>query len=122
MANFCALPAFRWPLDRQNPTSAAKFLIALAFFSAFAANAQTPHSPPPPQPLAITFDDLPNHGPRPPAISRLQIVQSILATLQRGKLPPAYGFINAVKTEEHPGGFEILRAWRAAGQPLANHT
>lgn len=37
-------------------------------------------------------------------------------------MPPTYGFINGVKTEEHPEGLDMLRAWRAAGQPLANHT
>ncbi len=72
--------------------------------------------------LAITFDDLPSHGAHPPAISRLDIVQSILATLQREKLPPTYGFMNGVRTEEHATTLAVLEAWRAAGQPLGNHT
>ncbi len=72
--------------------------------------------------LAITFDDLPAHGAHPPAQSRLDIIQSILATLQREHLPPTYGFINGVRTEEHPETLAVLQAWRAAGQPLANHT
>jgi peptidoglycan/xylan/chitin deacetylase (PgdA/CDA1 family) len=97
----------------------AKFLITMALFCAFAASAQSPLTP---QPLAITFDDLPAHGPHPPTITRLQIIQSILATLQREKLPPTYGFINGVRTEESPETLDVLRAWRTAGQPLANHT
>ena len=96
--------------------------LTIALFSAFAASAQTPKSPLPLQPLAITFDDLPAHGAHPPAISRTQIIQSILATLQREKLPPTYGFINGVRTKEVPETLGVLRAWRAAGQPLANHT
>jgi peptidoglycan/xylan/chitin deacetylase (PgdA/CDA1 family) len=52
----------------------------------------------------------------------MQIIQSILATLQREKLPPTYGFMNGVRTEESPDTLDVLRAWRAAGQPLANHT
>jgi peptidoglycan/xylan/chitin deacetylase (PgdA/CDA1 family) len=107
---------------RQNPTNAPRFLIILAFISAFAANAQAPLSPLTPQPLAITFDDLPAHGQHPPTISRLQIAESILVTLKSEKLPPTYGFINGVKTEEDPDTLAVLRAWRAAGQPLANHT
>ncbi len=72
--------------------------------------------------LAITFDDLPAHGPLPAGQTRLQIAQSILTTLRERKLPPTYGFINAVRTEEHPETVAVLEAWRAAGQPLGNHT
>lgn len=74
------------------------------------------------QQLAITFDDLPAHGAHPPAQSRLDIIQSILATLKREHMPPTYGFITALKTEEHPETMAVLQAWRAAGQPLGNHT
>jgi peptidoglycan/xylan/chitin deacetylase (PgdA/CDA1 family) len=109
-------------LDRRGPARASKFLLVIALFPVFAANAQSPQSALPPQSLAITFDDLPAHGAHPPAITRMQIIQSILATLQREKLPPAYGFINGVRTEESPETLGVLRAWRAAGQPLANHT
>jgi peptidoglycan/xylan/chitin deacetylase (PgdA/CDA1 family) len=96
---------------RRNPIVAAKLLIAIAVISAFASSGQTPQRPGSLQPLAITFDDLPTHGSHLPAISSLQVVQSILATLQREKLPLTYGFINGVKTEESPETFEVLRAW-----------
>jgi peptidoglycan/xylan/chitin deacetylase (PgdA/CDA1 family) len=72
--------------------------------------------------MAITFDDLPAHGDLPPGVSRLQVTQSILATLKREQLPPTYGFINAVKVADDPDLIAVLQAWRAAGQPLANHT
>ena len=72
--------------------------------------------------LAVTFDDLPAHGALPAGQTRLQIAQLILATLKQQKLPPTYGFINAVKSEEHPETMAVLEAWRAAGQPLGNHT
>ncbi len=74
------------------------------------------------QQLAITFDDLPAHGPRPASVSRLQIAQSILDTLKQQHMPPVYGFINGVRTEEAPETLEVLKTWRAAGQLLANHT
>jgi peptidoglycan/xylan/chitin deacetylase (PgdA/CDA1 family) len=123
MAKICLLPAVRkLPLDRRNSRRAPKFLFAVALFLFFSADAQTIQSPLPSQPLAITFDDLPAHGAHPPTISRMQIIQSILATLQREKLPPTYGFINGIRTEEAPETLDVLRAWHAAGQPLANHT
>lgn len=74
------------------------------------------------QPLAITFDDLPAHGKHPSSVSRLQIIQTFLATMRSEKLPPIYGFINGYRTEDEPSTIDVLKAWRAAGQPLANHT
>jgi peptidoglycan/xylan/chitin deacetylase (PgdA/CDA1 family) len=120
MAKIPSLPtAHQWHF---NPTRGVKSLIAIALFSALTVFAQAPRDPLRPQPLAITFDDLPAHGPLPAAISRLQIIQSILATLEHEQLPPIYGFINGVRTEEAPETLDVLRAWRAAGQPLGNHT
>ena len=74
------------------------------------------------QQMAITFDDLPAHGQKPPSMTRLEIANSILDTLRREKLPPVYGFINGKRIEEDPASEEVLKAWRAAGQPLASHT
>ena len=77
--------------------------------------------PAPAQQLAFTFDDLPAHGNLPPNQTRLEVAQSILKTLHDQHLPPTYGFINAVKLEQHPEDLAVLEAWRAAGQPLGNH-
>jgi peptidoglycan/xylan/chitin deacetylase (PgdA/CDA1 family) len=74
------------------------------------------------QQMAVTFDDLPAHGKRPATVSRLQIAQSILDTLKQQDMPPVYGFINGVRTEEDPITLSVLQAWRAAGQPLGSHT
>jgi peptidoglycan-N-acetylglucosamine deacetylase len=74
------------------------------------------------QQMAVTIDDLPVHGPLPPGMSRLEIAQSILATLKRQKMPPVYGFINAERVEEDPSTLGVLTAWRTARQPLGNHT
>jgi peptidoglycan/xylan/chitin deacetylase (PgdA/CDA1 family) len=94
--------------------------------------------PTPTQPrIAITFDDLPVHGPLPPGETRLQIAQAILSTLQANQMPPVYGFVNArrltpadpahISTNAHditPANpdYAFLEAWRAAGEPLGNHT
>jgi peptidoglycan-N-acetylglucosamine deacetylase len=74
------------------------------------------------QQMAVTFDDLPVHGALPAGMTRLEIAQSILATLKREKMPAVYGFINGGRGEEDPSSLSVLKTWRAAGQPLGNHT
>ncbi len=72
--------------------------------------------------IAITFDDLPAHGPLPPGVTRMNVVNKIAAALKDSHLPSTYGFMNGVRVEEQPTDIEVLRAWRAAGNPLGNHT
>lgn len=74
------------------------------------------------QQMAITFDDLPAHGPLPAGVTRLDVARSILDTLHRQRMPPTYGFVNGGRGTEEPTAAAVLEAWRAAGQPLANHT
>jgi peptidoglycan/xylan/chitin deacetylase (PgdA/CDA1 family) len=72
--------------------------------------------------IALTFDDLPRHGPEVPGLSRLQIHQKLLAALRKHGAPPAYGFVNARPVEAHPEDHAALQAWLDAGQPLGSHT
>jgi len=74
------------------------------------------------QQIAFTFDDLPSHGPLPDGDTRMQIAQSILATLKQQHMPPTYGFVNGIHLTTDPSSAEVLKAWTAAGQPLGNHT
>jgi peptidoglycan/xylan/chitin deacetylase (PgdA/CDA1 family) len=74
------------------------------------------------QQVALTFDDLPAHGPLPTGQTRIDIANSILATLRDQHLPQVYGFINAALLNKSPDDIAVLKAWRAAGQPLGNHT
>jgi peptidoglycan/xylan/chitin deacetylase (PgdA/CDA1 family) len=74
------------------------------------------------QQMAITIDDLPSHGERPPNVSRLEIANAILKTLKAEHLPPTYGFMNGARMVQEPGTESVLKAWREAGQPLANHS
>jgi peptidoglycan/xylan/chitin deacetylase (PgdA/CDA1 family) len=74
------------------------------------------------QEVAITFDDLPAHGPLPAGTTREDVARKILAALKNAGLPEVYGFINAGKLEKHPEDMAVLKLWREAGQPLANHT
>jgi peptidoglycan/xylan/chitin deacetylase (PgdA/CDA1 family) len=72
--------------------------------------------------VALTFDDLPVHGPLPPGTSRSDVARSIVATLKAAKAPPTYGFINAKGIQDAPETAEFLDIWRAAGHLLGNHT
>jgi len=72
--------------------------------------------------IAFTFDDLPAHGPLPVGTTRLEIAQKILAALHDAGVPPTYGFVNGQLLEKQPADSNVLDAWRAAGQPLGNHT
>jgi peptidoglycan/xylan/chitin deacetylase (PgdA/CDA1 family) len=74
------------------------------------------------QQMAVTFDDLPAHGDLPPGVSRLDIANTLLATLKQERMPATYGFINGKRIEEDASSSSVLDAWRAAGQPLGNHT
>ena len=74
------------------------------------------------QEVAVTFDDLPAHAPLPQGTTREQVARKILAALKNAAMPEVYGFINAGKLEAHPEDMAVLKLWREAGQPLANHT
>src|SRR6187401_797286 len=93
---------------------AVRFLVfAMALFSAVTAFAQE---------VAITFDDLPAHGPLPAGTTREDVTRKILAAFKEAKVPEVYGFINAGKLQAHPDDLKVLQLWREAGQPLGNHT
>ncbi len=72
--------------------------------------------------VALTFDDLPAHGPLPKGLTRVDIIQSIIHALQAGQAPPIYGFVNAKRLDEDPSTAQVLQLWRDAGFPLGNHT
>jgi peptidoglycan-N-acetylglucosamine deacetylase len=74
------------------------------------------------QQIAFTFDDLPAHGPLPSGETRMDVANQVIRALKDAHLPPVYGFVNGVRIEEHPETVEVLSAWRAAGNPLGNHT
>jgi peptidoglycan/xylan/chitin deacetylase (PgdA/CDA1 family) len=74
------------------------------------------------QEVALTFDDLPAHGPVPQGLTRVGIITAILKDLKGANAPQVYGFINAGKLQQAPADMEVLKLWRAAGFPLGNHT
>ena len=72
--------------------------------------------------VALTFDDLPSHGPLPPGLTRMDIANSIIHALQAVNAPPVYGFVNAKRIDEDLSIEQVLKLWRDAGFPLGNHT
>jgi peptidoglycan/xylan/chitin deacetylase (PgdA/CDA1 family) len=72
--------------------------------------------------VALTFDDLPVHGPLPIGMTRVEIARSIVNALQATHAPPTYGFINAKSIQEDQSNAAVLQLWHAAGFPLGNHT
>ncbi|HTV22945.1 MAG TPA: acyltransferase family protein [Polyangiaceae bacterium] len=72
--------------------------------------------------VAITFDDLPSHGPLLPGQTIVDVHRQILDTLAAHRVPSVYGFINGYQLERHADGRQVLELWRAAGHPLGNHT
>ncbi len=72
--------------------------------------------------IAMTFDDIPAHGPLPPGRSRTAVIRDIAAALSAAKAP-AFGFLNAGFGLDTPAdAARAIAAWRAAGLPLGNHS
>ena len=74
------------------------------------------------QEIAITFDDLPAHSVLPAGETRLEVANQVIRALRRAHVPPTYGFVNGVLVQQQPDTIGVLGAWRAAGNPLGNHT
>ena len=73
--------------------------------------------------IALTFDDLPAHGPLPPGETRMEVISKIIAALRDAHVPPTYGFMNGLRLEEQPADAAVLlQTWQSAGNPLGNHS
>jgi peptidoglycan/xylan/chitin deacetylase (PgdA/CDA1 family) len=70
--------------------------------------------------VAITIDDIPDHGDLPPGLSRMAIAKGLIAVLKSNGVDHAYGFTNG--NFEHPEEIAIFKEWLSAGYPLGNHT
>jgi len=110
------LPAFDSG-DHLHPSPAGYAAMAQSVpLSLFAAAAEAAPK------IAITFDDLPAHGPLPPGETRMGVISKIIAALRDAHLPPAYGFVNGARIEKQPADAAVLQAWHSAGNPLGNHS
>ena len=106
--------------DHLHPGPAGYAAMGAAIpLSLFGGNAgATPHGPE----VAITFDDLPAHGPLPKGDTRVAIMARIARTLKDYGVPPTYGFTNGGFAANEPASTPALDQWRASGDLLANHT
>ena len=96
--------------------------LAGAFLATVFATAPLFAASKPPIAVAVTFDDLPAHAALPPGVSRMDIANSVIATLKAHHAPPVYGFVNATWLEKEPATGEVLHAWVTSGNLLGNHT
>src|SRR4029450_8247951 len=96
----------RRPTDRprRNAVLATVAVVALAGLVSVAFG-----SVPRTATIALTFDDLPVHGPVPPGKTRCDIARSILAALAAHHAPATYGFVNAKGLEGVPTNAEFLK-------------
>ena len=99
-------PAVRWSL-----------FVFLFCFSANTALGQKPSLE-----VAITVDDLPQHGDLPPGVTRSDIAKSFIATFKAKGVPEVYGFMNAKRIGDDPDRSASLKLWVDAGMPLGSHT
>jgi peptidoglycan/xylan/chitin deacetylase (PgdA/CDA1 family) len=74
------------------------------------------------QQIAFTWDDLPAHSALPPGETRIEIGRKLIAAMKEAGVPPVYGFVNGIRTEEQPLSTPMLKEWRDAGFLLGNHT
>ncbi|WNO52368.1 GDSL-type esterase/lipase family protein [Stakelama saccharophila] len=72
--------------------------------------------------IAVTFDDLPAHGPLPPGVDRLDVVNDIIAALKAHGVRKPHGFLNGGFGIDDPQSPGVVAAWRSAGFPLGNHS
>jgi len=73
------------------------------------------------QEIAVTMDDLPRHSEALPGQSQTEIARALLGAFRKAGVPEVYGFLNGANDRDADTG-EVLRLWRAAGQPLGNHS
>jgi len=72
--------------------------------------------------VAITIDDIPDHGILLPDMSREQIARGFIRILRDNGIKDAFGFTNGNFMPENAQELAIFKLWLSAGYPLGNHT
>jgi len=75
-----------------------------------------------PTEVAITVDDIPEHGDLAPGMTRMGIVKGMIEIFKSNGIDHVYGFSNGKFMKYNPEEIAILKEWLAAGYPLGNHT
>jgi peptidoglycan-N-acetylglucosamine deacetylase len=109
---------------RRFPAALLGGVMLMCFSAGVAAPAglAAPAGVAPPSEIALTFDDLPAHGPLPPQVSRADVARAIVLALKHAHAPPVYGFVNAIALTRDPSAEQALAIWRKSGNLLGNHT
>jgi peptidoglycan-N-acetylglucosamine deacetylase len=120
---FIAIVFIAIPLNAQNPyPTSSNAPPGVKADSSPGSSPSSNASPGGSHEIALTFDDLPVHGPLPQGMTREDIAERIIHALKAADAPPIYGFVNAKWIESDPSTAQVLQIWRAAGFPLGNHT
>jgi peptidoglycan/xylan/chitin deacetylase (PgdA/CDA1 family) len=73
--------------------------------------------------VAITVDDIPEHGNLPPGISYEDVSRRLLKVFKDNDVDHVvFGFTNGNFMQYSPEEIGILKEWLTAGYPLGNHT
>jgi peptidoglycan-N-acetylglucosamine deacetylase len=72
--------------------------------------------------VAVTLDDLPEHGDKLPDLSREDIARGVTKALKSNGVTQAFGFVNGIGLEDNPTEIDVLNDWLKDGYPLGNHT
>jgi peptidoglycan/xylan/chitin deacetylase (PgdA/CDA1 family) len=72
--------------------------------------------------VAITVDDIPEHGNLPPGVSYEDVSLRLLKVFKENGVDHVYGFTNGTFMQYSPEEIDILKKWLIAGYPLGNHT
>jgi len=105
---------------------APAILLSLLLLAGLGPACSTPQRPVP-GPLAgfrvaITVDDIPDHGRLVPGMTREGISDAIISALKRNGVQGAYGFTGSGIESKGPKAAAIFRRWLDASYPLGNHT
>ena len=89
--------------DLKSTLAAAVMAAALICTSASAAD-------PPRLKVALTFDDLPINGTLPLGARQSDFARDTVQVLEKHRIPPSHGFVNANKLERNPdGAYQLFR-------------
>lgn len=72
--------------------------------------------------VAVTVDDIPEHGDEIRGLSREEIARGVLRALRQNGLSQVYGFANGAFMTDNPNEVSIFKDWLLSGYPLGNHT
>jgi peptidoglycan/xylan/chitin deacetylase (PgdA/CDA1 family) len=96
--------------------------LALAGVASAGPNPSASNQPIGPVKVAITVDDIPEHGDLPTGVNREDISRGLLKVFKENGVDHVYGFTNGNFMEDSPEEIGILKEWLIAGYPLGNHT